>query len=179
VLGKQVHNFRIVRLLGEGGMGTATRLHAHTNMKLRATILGHGKTAAGIEIPAKIVASLGESRRPAVRVTIAGHTYRSSIASMGGKFMLGVSAVVREKAGVAVGDTVTLEIELDTEPREVTVPPDFAKALRGDAKAKKFFASLSYSNKLRHVLGIEGAKTVETRQRRIGKAVDSLRAGRK
>ena len=96
---------------------------------------------------------------------------------MGGAFMLPVSAEVRERAGVAAGDTVEVEVQLDTEPREVTLPPDFAAALDGDADAKQFFDGLSYSNQQRLVLAIEGAKTAETRQRRIATTVSKLHAG--
>jgi hypothetical protein len=147
-------------------------------MRFRATIERAGKTATGIEVPDKVVSALGSSKRPAVRATINGYTYRSSVASMGGRFMLGVSAEVREKAGVAGGDQVEVDVELDTEPREVAVPADFAKALKADPKAKKFFDGLSYSNRRRFVLSIEGAKSKETRERRIEKSVASLRAGK-
>ena len=147
-------------------------------MRFRATIEQSGKTATGIEVPATIVAGLGSTKHPKVRVVINGYTYRSSVASMGGRFMLGVSATVREGAGVASGDTVDVDIELDTEPREVVVPPNLASALKRDAEAKRVFESLSYSKKRRFVLPIEDAKTDETRQRRIAKAVESLREGR-
>src|SRR5918998_529055 len=149
----------------------------HHRMKFRAVIQLAGKTATGISVPAEVVAALGSSRRPAVRVTINGHTYRSTVAPMGGVHMLPVSAEIRERAGVAAGDEVEVDIELDTEPREVTVPPDFAAALDRDADAKRSFDGLSYSNKRRYVLSIEEAKTEETRQRRIAKAIDTLRAG--
>jgi bacteriocin resistance YdeI/OmpD-like protein/uncharacterized protein DUF1905 len=147
-------------------------------MRFRAKLLSNDKTATGIHVPDEIVTGLGPSKRPKVRVTINGHTYRSSVASMDGRFMLGVSAENRAAAGVKGGDVLNVEIELDTEPREVTVPADFAKALRGDTDAKRFFDGLSYSKKQRHVLSIEGAKTAETRQRRIDKAVGMLREGR-
>jgi hypothetical protein len=147
-------------------------------MKFRAIILLSGKTATGIPIPAEVVESLGPSKRPAVRVTINGYTYRSTVATVDGQFMVGVSADVREHAGVAGGDAVDVDIELDTEPREVTIPPDFADALDHDADARRFFDGLSYSNKRRHVLSIEQAKNAETRQRRIEKAVSMLREGR-
>jgi bacteriocin resistance YdeI/OmpD-like protein/uncharacterized protein DUF1905 len=147
-------------------------------MRFRATIHLNGKTATGIRIPPEIVASLGASKRPAVRVTINGYTYRNTVATMGGEFMLGISSDVRERAGVAAGDEVDVDIELDTEPREVSVPPDFADALDRDPDAKRFFDSLSYSNKRRVVLPIEDAKTAETRQRRIAKAVSMLHEGR-
>ena len=146
-------------------------------MKLRATIEQDGG-AAGIEIPAEVVTSLGSGKRPKVRVTINGYTYRSSVASMGGRFMLGVSAKVREEAGVAGGETVDVDIELDTEPREVVVPPDLAAALKRDAAAARVFDALSFSKKQRFVLPIEDAKTAETRQRRVEKTIVSLREGR-
>jgi uncharacterized protein YdeI (YjbR/CyaY-like superfamily) len=113
-----------------------------------------------------------------VRVTINGYTYRSSIASMGGKFMLGVSNEVRAKAGVAAGQEVDVNIELDTEPREVVVPDDFKKALTKDKAATKTFEALSYSNKRRLVLAIEAAKAADTRQRRIEKTVGLLHEGK-
>jgi bifunctional DNA-binding transcriptional regulator/antitoxin component of YhaV-PrlF toxin-antitoxin module len=147
-------------------------------MKFQATILLGGKTATGIRMPPEVVTSLGSSKKPAVRVTINGYTYRSTVATVSGEFMVGVSAEVREKAGVAPGDEVEVEIELDTAPREVTVPPDVAEALDADPAARRFFDSLSYSNKRRVVLSIEEAKTPETRQRRIAKAVSNLHEGR-
>jgi len=85
---------------------------------------------------------------------------------------------VREAAGVAAGDLVEVDLELDTAPREVTVPADFGRALARDAAARRFFEGLSFSNKQRIVISIEAAKAPETRERRIAKAVDALREGR-
>jgi hypothetical protein len=147
-------------------------------MRFRTTILSSGKTAAGIQVPDEVVEALGPSRKPPVKVTINGFTYRSSIASMGGVFMLGVSNDVRRSAGVAAGEDVDVELELDTEPREVMIPPDFGAALAADAAAKRFFDGLSYSNKRRIVEPIADAKTPETRQRRIESSVLKLRDGR-
>jgi hypothetical protein len=147
-------------------------------MKFRATLQLSGKTATGVQVSEDVVASLGPSKKPAVRVTINGYTYRSTVATMGGAFMLPVSAEIREGAGVAAGDEVEVDLELDTEPREVAAPPDFAAALDGDPAARQFFDGLSYSNKRRFVLSIEEAKTAETRQRRIDKAVSTLHEGR-
>lgn len=147
-------------------------------MRIRVLIQATGKTAAGMEIPADVVASLGAGRKPPVRVAIGSHTYRSSIASLGGVYMLGISAENRARAGVAAGEVVDLDIELDTEPREVTVPPDFRAALDREPAAATFFDGLSYSNRLRLVLAIDGARTPETRQRRIEKSVAGLREGR-
>jgi bifunctional DNA-binding transcriptional regulator/antitoxin component of YhaV-PrlF toxin-antitoxin module len=147
-------------------------------MRFRAKILQTGKTAAGIEVPAKVVAALGSSKRPPVRATINGFTYRSSVASMGGKFMLGVPPEFREGAGVSGGDVVEIDLELDTEPRQVSIPADFATALARDARAKRFFDALSYSNKRRLVIPIEDAKAADTRERRIAKTVEMLSEGR-
>jgi len=147
-------------------------------MKFRATIELAGKTATGIEVPAAVVTKLGSSKKPAVRVTIKGYTYRSTIATMGGRFMLPISAQVREAAGVAARDQVDVDVELDTAPRVVTVPPDFSRALTREPAAKRFFEGLNFSNKQRIVIAIEAAKTPETRQRRIAKSVSALREGR-
>ena len=148
-------------------------------MKFRGTLQLAGKTATGIEVPAAIVEGLGSSRKPAVTVTLnGGHTYRSSVGSMGGVFMLPVSAEHRTAAGVAAGDVIDVQLELDTEPRELAVPADFSAALDADPAARAFFDGLSYSNRRRHVLAIDGAKTDETRQRRIAKAVGLFGEGR-
>lgn len=154
-------------------------------VKFRAVIRLSGKTATGISVPPNVVEKLGSGKRPAVRATIikpgaggSGYTYRSSVASLSGEFMLSVSAEVREQAGIAAGDEVDVFLELDTQPREVSIPPDFAAALEHDTKAGRFFEGLSYSNKQRHVLSIQGAKTPETRQRRIEKAISLLRQGK-
>ena len=147
-------------------------------LRFRAVIELGGKTATGIRVPAEVVAALGSTKRPAVRVTLNGHTYRSTVAPLGGAFMLPVSAEVRTAAGVAAGEEVDVELELDTAPRTVDLPADFTEALDRDADAQRAFDALSYSNQRRHVLAIEGAKTAETRQRRIATAVTQLRAGR-
>jgi antitoxin component of MazEF toxin-antitoxin module len=138
-------------------------------------ILAGGKTATGIVVPDEVVEALNAGKRPKVKVTINGYTYRSSIASMGGSFMVCVSAENRAATGVSGGDEVDVDIEVDTEPREVAVPPDLAEALDREPAARSAFNALTYSNKQRHVLPIEGAKTPETRQRRIEKSIATLR----
>jgi len=145
-------------------------------MQFRTTIELGGKTATGFQVPPDVVASLGMGKRPPVRVTINGYTYRSTVAAYGELFMLPLAAEHRAGAGVAAGDEVTVEVELDTEPRAVAVPPDFAAALDAEPDARRAFDSLSYSNQRRHVLAVEDAKTPATRQRRIAKAVETLRA---
>ncbi|HEV7386650.1 MAG TPA: YdeI/OmpD-associated family protein [Phenylobacterium sp.] len=147
-------------------------------MKFRTTILEAGKTITGIHVPDEVVAALGPSRKPAVAVTLNGYTYRSTVASMGGRFMVGVSADVRAKSGVKGGDTLDVEIELDTAPRVLEIPADFAAALDAEPAAKVAFEALSYSNKRRHTMPIQDAKAPETRARRIEKSVASLRDGK-
>lgn len=147
-------------------------------MRFRTTILQGDKTATGIRIPDEIVEALGAGKRPPVRITIRGYCYRNTVAVMGGEYLVGVSAEHRAGAGVAGGDVVDVDIELDTAPREVSVPDDFARALDAEPDARRTFEALSYSNRSWHVLQVEGAKTEETRQRRIGKSVGMLREGR-
>ena len=148
-------------------------------MRFRATILLAGKTATGIEVPPEVVESLESGKKPPVRVTIGEHTYRTTIASRGERFLIPVSAENREGAGVAAGDEVDVEVELDTEPRDVTVPPDLAEVLEREPKARQFFDGLTFSQKQWYVLPIEQAKAAETRERRIAKAVGMLQEGRK
>jgi hypothetical protein len=123
--------------------------------------------------------ALGPSRRPPVRVTINGYTYRTTVATVGGMFMFGVSSDVRRETGVAAGDEVDVDVELDTSPREVVVPADLEAALNGDPEAKQFFEQLSYSHKSAYTLWIESAVKAETRQRRVPDAIRMLREGRK
>lgn len=148
-------------------------------MRFRTTLVLGGKTATGFRVPPDVVAALGSGKRPPVLVTINGHTYRSTVAVMGGELMLPVSADNRTAAGVAAGDDLDVELQLDTEPREVIVPADLHDALARDPVAKRAFDALSYSHKREHVLAVEGAKGAETRQRRIDKAITMLREGRR
>jgi hypothetical protein len=148
-------------------------------MRFHTTLLQTGANTTGIEVPPEVVENLGKGKRPPVKVTVnRAYTYRNTIAVMGGVYMVGVSAEHRKGAGITGGDEIDVDIELDTEPREVNLPADLAAALEGDPKAKSFFEGLSYSNKRRHLLAIDDAKTAETRQRRIEKAAASLREGK-
>jgi bifunctional DNA-binding transcriptional regulator/antitoxin component of YhaV-PrlF toxin-antitoxin module len=144
-------------------------------MRFRATVELGGKTATGIEVPDEVVAELGSHKRPAVRVTIGDYTYRSTVARMGGRFLLPVSAEVRKGAGVAAGDEVDVEVVLDDAPRAVTVPDDLGAALDAVPGARARFDALSYTHRKEHVRGVEEAKAAATRERRIAKAVDTLR----
>jgi bacteriocin resistance YdeI/OmpD-like protein/uncharacterized protein DUF1905 len=147
-------------------------------MRFHTTLLQGDKTATGIRVPDEVVEALGAGKRPKVSVTIRGYTYRSSIAVKDGVYMVGVSAENRAGAGVAGGDEVDVDIELDTAPRVIEVPDDFAAALDAEPDARRTFDALSYSNQSWHTYQVNGAKTDETRQRRIGKSIEALREGR-
>jgi hypothetical protein len=147
-------------------------------MRFRTTIVRSGKNTTGIQVPDEVVESLGSGKRPAVKVTVNGYSYRSTVASMGGVFMVSLSAEHRAGAGVGGGDEVEVDLELDSAPREVTVPPELAAALDAEPAARATFDGLSYSNRSWHVLQITGAKTEETRQRRIARSVEALKQGR-
>ena len=147
-------------------------------MQFTATIEATGKNTTGIEVPTAVVEALGDGKRPKVTVRLHDHTYRTSVASMGGRFLIPVSAEIRERAGVAAGDELEVHVELDTAPREVEVPEDLAAALAGDDAARGFFEGLSFSNKRWHVEQITGAKAEETRKRRVEKSMAMFREGR-
>lgn len=147
-------------------------------MKFQATIKGAGVNTTGIPVPAEVMTALNAGKKPAVTVTLGGHTYRSSVGTVDGAPMISLSLENRTKAGVSAGETVEVEVQLDTAPRTVDVPDDLARALDAQPEARRTFEALSYSNKRWHVESITGAKTDETRQRRIAKSVDMLREGR-
>lgn len=147
-------------------------------MRLRVTLEQAGKTATGFAVPEDVVLGLGRGKRPPVRVTINGHTYRSTVAPYGDRYLIGVSAENRAAAGVRGGDEMDVDLELDTEPRTVELPADFAAALDAEPAARRTFDALSNSNKGWHVASINGAKTDETRRRRVEKSIASLRDGR-
>ena len=143
--------------------------------RFRTTLLNAGKTATGIVIPAEIVEGFGAGKKPPVVVTINGYSYRNTVAVMGGKYMVGVSAEHRAGAKVAGGDVIDVELALDTAPREVAVPADLAKALKAHEGSRARFDALSYTKRKEIVRNIEDAKTDETRTRRLEKAVADLR----
>ena len=147
-------------------------------MNFTAVLQLNGKSATGIQVPDEIVAELGSSKRPAVVVTINGYAYRSTVARMGGVFMLPVSAEVRAGAGVAAGDELDVQVEPDTEPRTVAVPADLAAVLDADPDLRRAWDALSYTHQREHARAIDEAKAADTRQRRIDKAVTMLRANK-
>jgi hypothetical protein len=126
-----------------------------------------------------VVAALGSGNRPPVTVTIGGHTYRTTVARMGGRFLIPLSAENRTGAGVAAGDQVDVDIALDSGPREVSVPGDLAEALARDDTARANFDGLSYTHRKEWVRWVEEAKKAETRATRLAKTIESLRAGQR
>ncbi|GAA2223821.1 YdeI/OmpD-associated family protein [Herbiconiux moechotypicola] len=143
-------------------------------MKFTTTILASGKNNTGIPVPESVVEALDHGKRIPVVVTLGDYSYRSSIVFYTGRFLIALSAENRAGAGVGAGDEVEVDVVVDDQPREVEVPADLAAALATDADAASAFAALSYSNKRRIVLSVEGAKTDATRQRRIEKALAEL-----
>lgn len=148
-------------------------------MRFRTMIELGGKTATGFPVPPEVVEALGKGKkRLPVLVTIGEHTYRSTVAPYEEVFMIPLSAENRTAAGVAAGDEVEVALELDTEPRKITVPDDLAVALKGDPEASRFFDTLSYTNQGWYVTWITSAKKQETRDQRVAKAITMLREGR-
>jgi hypothetical protein len=129
----------------------------------------------GLEVPKEVVDALGGGKRPPVIITINGHSWRSRVAIMRGRFLLGLSKANRQAAGVVTGDEAEVDVELDPRPRVVVEPADFARALDSDPVARAAYDRLAYSHKRRHVHAIESAKKPETRARRIEQALSTLR----
>lgn len=143
-------------------------------MKFRTTVLLGGKTATGLPVPDDVVEVLGAGKKPAVTITLGGHSYRTTVAPMGGANFVPLSAEHRTAAGVAAGDEIDVEIVLDTAERTVDVPPDLVEALDRAGAARGAFDALSYTRRKEWARLVESAKTPETRQRRIAKAVGEL-----
>ena len=129
----------------------------------------------GLEIPPEVVEVLGKGKRPAVTIRINGHSWKSRVAIMRGRYLLGLSNANRRAAGVLTGDEVDVEVEIDAEPRVVVEPADFAGALDADPVARAAYDRLSYGRKREHMLAIESAKKADTRTRRIKNALKTLR----
>ena len=128
----------------------------------------------GIEVPDEVMDALGVGKRPPVVVNVNGFEYRSTIASMGGKFLIPFSAARREESGIIGGDAIDVELTLDTAPRFVEVPDDLQKSLNASPAAAAAWEKLSYSNRKGHVDGVLSARAAETRARRIAAIVTKL-----
>lgn len=133
-----------------------------------------GGTTTGFVVPDAVVDALGAGRRPKVAVTVNGHTWRTSIAPMGGRYLVGASAAVRAAAGIAAGETHTVTVEVDDAPRTVEVPDELAAALAASPTAAAAWATLSYSQQRQHIDPLSKAKAPETRARRVAATMAAL-----
>jgi len=136
-----------------------------------------GMQATGIRVPAAIIPLFGMGKKPKVKVTLNGYSYRTTVAPFGDVFMLPLSKEHRTAAGVKAGDLVEVTLEPDLEPRTVEVPTDLAEAMAGEPDLRAVFDALSYSVRKEFVRQVEDAKTPETRARRIGVVVTKLIGG--
>lgn len=147
-------------------------------VSFRTTLWAGGGNNVGIVVPEDVVLGLGRGKRVPVVVTIdGGYTYRSTIASMGGRYLISFNAQTRAATGRGAGDDVDVTLEVDDAPRTVEVPQALAAAFAQDEAAATAWASLSYSKQRGHAESVEGAKTEETRARRVQKVLDALRGG--
>jgi hypothetical protein len=142
------------------------------------TTLSASGNNTGIPVPDDVIRQLGHGKRPPVLVKVNGYEYRSTVAVMGGQFLIGLSAAVRAATGLKAGDPITVTLRVAATPREVDVPADFAAALDAQEPARRFFDQLSNSMQRYHADNISAAKAPETRQRRIDKAVGLFLKGR-
>ena len=142
-------------------------------MKFSSTMLLMGNNT-GIEVPADVVEALGAGKRPAVVVNVNGYEYRSTVAPMGGKYLLPFSAERRKQSGIGGGDAIDVELTVDTAPRTVDVPDDLQAALDASPTVSAAWEKLSYSQRKAHVTSVLGAKAAETRARRITKVTATL-----
>jgi hypothetical protein len=148
-----------------------------TGVTFETTVAATGNNT-GIVVPEEVMDQLAAGKRPPVAVTVNGYEYRSTVAVMGGRYMIGISAAIRQATGLKGGDPIRVTLAVADTPREVDVPADFAAAMAADEQVDAFFGRLSNSLQRYHVDTINGAKTAETRQRRIEKAVTLFREGK-
>jgi hypothetical protein len=147
------------------------------SVTFETTVTASGNNT-GIVVPADVVEALGAGKRPPVLVTVNGYEYRNTIAVMGGRYLIGISAAIRKATGLQGGDPIRVSLSVADAPREVAVPDDFAAALAADGRARAFFDGLSNSLQRYHVDNVNAAKAADTRRRRIDKAVALFLDGR-
>lgn len=144
-------------------------------MKFKSIVESPGPMR-GLEVPERVVDTLASGKRPPIVITINGHSWRSRIAIMRGRYLIGLSNANRRACGVEVGDAVTVDVALDSEPRTIVIPADLKRALSANPRARKSYHELSASRRRMIVLTIDKAKRPETRQRRIEAAIKFLTA---
>ena len=131
--------------------------------------------ACFIRVPPETLTALGQGKRVPIKVSLNGYTYRTTIAVYGGKSYIGVRREVRDAAGVAAGDPLTVGLEYDAEVRAVDLPPALRHVLEADAAAAAAFEKLSYTRKKEFMQWVTGAKRAETQRRRMEQAMAMLR----
>jgi hypothetical protein len=152
-------------------------MSAMGEIRLTGELVARGPAAAFV-LDDEQVATVGEgAKRFPVVATVNGYTWRTSVARMGGEFLVGLNKEVRTGAGVQAGDTVTLELTLDTEPRTVELPSALAEALDADPKAKAIYDGLAFTHRKEYARWIAEAKRDDTRERRVAKALEMLHGG--
>ena len=127
----------------------------------------------GIEVPPEVIDSLAAGKKPPVVVSVNGFEYRSTVAVMGGRYLIPFSSDKRAATGLAGGDAIEVGLTVDAAPRTVEVPADLAAALES-AGARAAFDALAPSARKAHVTAVESAKAAETRSRRIESIVGKL-----
>ena len=141
----------------------------------RTRVLQARVNATGLPVPPEALEELGAGKRPAVVVTVAGYSYRTTVGTMGGQQLLPLSAAHRAASGIAADDEVEVTIELDAAPREAVVPEEVAAAFAAEPALAEAFGALSSSRQRALVDPIGEARTDETRLRRVEKALAALR----
>ena len=147
------------------------------SVSFETTVAASGNNT-GIVVPAEVIEQLAAGKRPPVLVSVNGYEYRNTVGVMGGKHMVSISAAVRKATGLKGGDPIRVTLTVADTPRAVIIPADFAAALAADEQASAFFGTLSNSMQRYHIDTITGAKSADTRQRRIDKAIALFRAGK-
>jgi hypothetical protein len=142
------------------------------------TVVASGNNS-GIVVPEDVIERLGAGKRPAVVVSVNGYKYRNTVGVMGGKHMISISAAVRKETGLKGGDPIHVTLAVADTPREIELPEDFAAALSAKPKTRPFFDELSNSLQRYHIDNVNGAKSAETRQRRIEKTISLFREGKR
>jgi Bacteriocin-protection, YdeI or OmpD-Associated/Domain of unknown function (DUF1905) len=147
------------------------------SVTFETTVAASGNNT-GIVVPEEAIGQLAAGKRPAVLVDVNGYQFRNTVGVMGGKYMISISAAVRQATGLKGGDPIRVTLTIAGAPPEVKVPSDFAEALAADEQTATFFGKLSNSMQRYHVDNINAAKSAETRQRRIDKAIALFRDGK-
>lgn len=132
----------------------------------------------GIAVPEEAIERLAAGNRPPVLISVNGHEYRNTVGVMGGRHMISISAAVRKATRLKGGDPIRVTLTVADTPQQLALPADFAAALAADEQASAFFGKLSNSMQRYHIDNVTAAKSADTRQRRIDKALALFRAGK-